>query len=149
MVNYRKLEMGDQQKLIGIFKQPSANFDFHKFDPVSLAQDERIDCIVVENDGEVAGFASLITYQVPTKGWVGRIEDVIVDEKFRGMGLGRGLMEKLIEIAKEKELEIIDLTSNPQRTEARKLYESLGFEIRETGVFRLKISNSKKVTFRE
>ena len=43
----------------------------------------------------------------------------------------------MIEIAKEKGLVLIDLTSNPKREIARKLYESLGFKIGETQPFRL------------
>lgn len=137
MVKYRKLEVGDQKKLIEIFKQLSAHFEFHKFDAESLINDERIGCLVAEKDNQVVGFASLISYQTPTKGWIGRIEDVIVHENFRGQGIGRGLVERLIEIAMKKNLALIDLTSNPKREIARKLYESLGFKIGETEPFRL------------
>ena len=139
MIIYRELKKGDEEKLVEIFQQPSAKFDFDNFDTDVLIADENCNCIVIEKDGEVAGFASLITYRVPTKGLVARIEDVIVDENFRGQGLGRGVMEKLIEIAKEKNIVLIDLTSNPQRIAARKLYESLGFEVYDTGMFRLKL----------
>ena len=139
MAIYRKLEKEDKEKLVGIFQQPSAMYDYREFDEDALIADENCNCIVIENDGEIAGFASLITYRVPTKGLVGRVEDVIVDEKYRAQGLGRGVMEKIIEIAKEKKVSLIDLTSNPKRAAARKLYESLGFEIHDTGVFRLKL----------
>ncbi len=139
MVTYRELAKGDKEKLVKIFQQPSASFNFNQFDEDELISDKNCNCIVIEKDGEVAGFASLITYRVPTKGVIGKIEDVIVDEKYRGQGIGRGVMEKLIEIAKEKNIFLIELTSKPQRTSARKLYESLGFEIYDTGVFRLKL----------
>jgi len=140
MLIYRELKKGDKEKLVEIFKQPSANFNFNNFDEDVLIADPNCNCIVIEKDGEIAGFASLVTYRVPTKGLVARIEDVIVDEKFRGQGLGRGVMEKLIEIAGKKNVVMIDLTSNPKRIAARKLYESLGFEIYDTGVFRLKLN---------
>lgn len=139
MHTYRELKRGDKEKLVDIFQQPSANFNYKEFDEEVLISDGNCNCLVIEMDGEVAGFASLITYRVPTRGIVGRIEDVIVDEKFRGQGLGRGIMEELIKIAKEKNIALIDLTSNPKRIAARKLYESLGFEIYDTGVFRLKL----------
>jgi len=139
MLTYRKLQKGDKEKLIAIFHQPSAMYDYREFDEDALIADANCNCVVIEKDGEIAGFASLITYRVPTKGLIGRIEDVIVDERYRGQGLGRGVMENLIALAKEKKISLIDLTSNPQRFAARKLYESLGFEIHDTGVFRLKL----------
>jgi ribosomal protein S18 acetylase RimI-like enzyme len=74
---------------------------------------------------------------VPCRGYIGKIEDMIIDEKYRGQGLGRMLMEELIKIAKKKKAKKINLTSRSQRVEARKLYESLGFELIDTGVFKL------------
>jgi ribosomal protein S18 acetylase RimI-like enzyme len=139
MITYRKLAKGDQERLIEIFQQPSALFDFSEFDENALIADNNCDCLVIEKDSEIIGFSSLITYRVPTKGLVARIEDVIVDEKYRGQGIGRGVMEKLIEMAKEKNISMIELTSKPERIVARKLYESLGFVVYNTGVFRLKI----------
>jgi len=139
MVTYRELAKGDKKKLVEIFQQPSALFDFSQFDEDALIADANCNCVVIEKDGEVAGFATLVTYRVPTKGIIGRIEDVIVDEKYRGQGIGRGVMEELIRMAKEKNIFLIELTSKPQRTAARKLYESLGFEVYDTGVFRLKL----------
>lgn len=139
MITYRVLQKGDKEKLLPVFQQLSTLFDYREFDEEAIINDSNCNCIIVEKAGIVAGCATLITYRVPTKGIVGRIEDVIIDEKYRGQGLGRGVMEKLIAIAKEKSIRLIDLTSNPKRTTARKLYESLGFESYDTGVFRLKL----------
>ena len=71
-----------------------------------------------------------------TKYW---IEDVIVDDSCRGMGLGRGLVRAAVGYVKEHETSpVIYLTSNPSRVSARNLYRSEGFEEYETGVFRIK-----------
>ncbi len=48
-------------------------------------------------------------------------------------------MEDLIDIAKQEKIKVLNLTSNPKRVPARKLYESLGFELSETGVFWIKL----------
>ncbi len=93
----------------------------------------------MDDDGKIIGFAALIIHPVPTKGLVGRVEDVVIDEGYRGQGLGRKIMEDLIDIAKREKIEILNLTSNPKRIPARKLYESLGFELSETGVFWMKL----------
>ena len=57
---------------------------------------------VAEVDGKVEGFA---LYYVRYSTWKGQrmyLEDIIVKEKMRGHGLGKMLLDKLIEIAKEK-----------------------------------------------
>ncbi|KAF9583419.1 hypothetical protein BGW38_009515 [Lunasporangiospora selenospora] len=65
------------------------------------------------------------------------IEDLIVSPDARGMGLGRALMVRALDEAVHiHSCSIVDLTSKPDRIQARKLYESLGFTIRDTGAFR-------------
>jgi len=57
------------------------------------------------------------------------IGDVVVDEKYRGMKLGKKMMELLIKTAKSEEASFLSLTSHPRRIEANKLYQSLGFKL--------------------
>lgn len=71
------------------------------------------------------------------------IEEVAVASHVEGKGIGRGLMERLIEQARSM-LSLytgatghIELTSRADRVRARRLYASLGFMPRDTGVFRL------------
>ena len=57
---------------------------------------------VAELDGKVEGFA---LYYIRYSTWKGQhmyLEDLIVTEKMRGHGLGKQLLDKLIEVAKEK-----------------------------------------------
>jgi GNAT superfamily N-acetyltransferase len=56
------------------------------------------------------------------------VEYVVVDEKYRGKGIGRLLMEYCIDRAKEAGCYKIMLTSDKRRTEAHEFYRSLGFE---------------------
>ncbi len=60
------------------------------------------------------------------------IEDMIVDEAYRGRGLGREILEDLVKWAKEQGVEIIELTSNPKRIAANELYKKFGFELHPT-----------------
>lgn len=86
----------------------------------------------------IIGMASIIIYQIPTckKGY---IEDVVVDQNYRGLGLGRQLTQKCIDTARENNAKYIDLTSNPSRVAANELYKKMGFERRETNVYRMKL----------
>ena len=57
------------------------------------------------------------------------IGDVVVDEKYRGMKLGKMLVKSLIKMARSEESLFVSLTSHPRRIEANKLYQSLGFKL--------------------
>ena len=102
-----------------------------------LVKDEDLYLFVTEVDGRLAGMLTLTFCETLSrrKYW---IEDVIVDDAFRGRGFGRALVRAAVDFAQKKEgLPTIYLTSNPSRVSARSLYMSEGFEEYETGVFRL------------
>lgn len=89
-------------------------------------------------DGHCVGIATL-TISETLRGTVGHVEDVIVDPSIRREGIGRKLMTKLLQIAKECGVRKLKLTSRHSRTEAHALYESLGFRKHETNVYQLDI----------
>lgn len=67
------------------------------------------------------------------------IEDMIVDEAFRGKGLGRKILKDLIQWAKEQGVEVIELITNPRRVAANELYKSEGFKLHETNHYLLRL----------
>lgn len=91
--------------------------------------------IARKEDGTIVGSMTLILFPIPTalRAW---IEDVVVDADARGLGVGRLINERAIEIAVEAGAKTIDLTSRPSREAANQLYQSMGFELRETNVYR-------------
>lgn len=68
-----------------------------------------------------------------------RLEHVIIDSAYRGKGIGVTLGQELIRFALGRLYTRIDLTSEPARLAANRLYRSLGFKRRKTNVYRLKI----------
>ena len=95
---------------------------------------------VAENDAKrIVGCATLCVFESPT-GRKASVEDVVVLPAYRGQGIGRTLLQRIIDFAKNK-LAPIDLllTSNPSRTEANALYQALGFVQRETNVYMMKM----------
>lgn len=93
----------------------------------------------VDDACRIVGCATLCVYCSPT-GYKGAVEDVVVAQTHRGQGLGRKLLEALIDFAREEFGSVdLHLTSRPQRVAANALYQSLGFEKRETNVYRMKI----------
>lgn len=92
---------------------------------------------VLESDGQFIGMTTLCLYQSPT-GWKAWIEDVIVDRNFRGKGYGKLMVRKAMEECKNRGNVTLMLTSRPSRIVANQLYQSLGFEKRETNVYKMK-----------
>ena len=92
--------------------------------------------LLAEEDGEVVGAMTLVVFTIPTgvRAW---IEDVVVDEAARGRGVGNALNRAAIERAREAGARTVDLTSRPSREVANHLYRRLGFEQRDTNVYRL------------
>ena len=96
--------------------------------------------LYVAKEGDfILGMLSLVVFSIPTgtKAW---IEDVVVDQEARGKGVGRKLMEHALDVAKELGAKSADLTSRPSREVANRLYQKIGFEGRETNVYRYKTS---------
>ena len=93
--------------------------------------------VAQDDEGSIGGMLTLTRCHTlsDSKYW---IEDVIVDEAYRGRGIGRALVKAAVAHANAIEAHPrIYLTSNPSRTSARALYRSEGFEEYETGVFRI------------
>jgi ribosomal protein S18 acetylase RimI-like enzyme len=91
--------------------------------------------LLLAREGEdVLGMLTLVVYRIPT-GLRGRIEDVVVDESARGRGAGEALTQAALELATELNVRSVELSSNPAREAANRLYRRLGFEPRETNVY--------------
>ncbi len=89
-------------------------------------------------DNKLVGLASLFVIG-KIEYTTGLIEGVVVDKNHRRQGIGRAMMQTLIEKAKGLNLVFVDLTSNPTRVTANKFYQKLGFKKRDTNVYRLKL----------
>lgn len=86
-------------------------------------------------DGRIVGCLTLAVFRIPT-GRRALIEDVVVDAAARGAGVGEALTRAALARAAELGVRTVDLTSRPSRAAANRLYERVGFERRETSVYR-------------
>jgi ribosomal protein S18 acetylase RimI-like enzyme len=84
---------------------------------------------------EIVGTLALALFRTPTgiRAW---IDDVVVDEAARGRGVGEALTREAIRLAGEAGANAVQLTTRPGREAANRLYQRLGFERRETNVYR-------------
>ena len=91
-----------------------------------------------EEDRAIVGTLTLALFRIPTglRAW---IEDVIVDQAATGAGIGQLLTTAAINRARQAGARTLDLTSAPRREAANHIYEKLGFDLRETNVYRFNL----------
>ena len=89
----------------------------------------------LRDNGRIVGMLTLIVFRIPTgvRAW---IEDVVVDETMRGRGVGAGLSQEAVRRAVELGARTVELTSRPSREAANRLYQRLGFALRDSNVYR-------------
>ena len=87
---------------------------------------------------DIVGTLTLVVFRIPTgiRAW---IEDVVVDDAARGHGAGEALTRAALAHAAMLGARTVELTSRPSREAANRLYRRLGFEARDTNVYRFTI----------
>lgn len=93
----------------------------------NILKDQTQTLLVADVDGVVMGYNSVSANYELLNGIQARIEGLVVDESTRGLGLGRKLMEKGEDWAKEQGSKTMKLASNSKRVEAHKFYEKIGY----------------------
>jgi GNAT superfamily N-acetyltransferase len=106
----------------------------------SIERDPNNELTVVEYNGELVGMLQLtfIPYLTHTGSWRCLIEGVRIAKNFRAKGLGSRFIKWAIARARERNCGIVQLTSDKQRPDALRFYESLGFVASHEG-FKLKL----------
>lgn len=136
VLNKASLNANVQHQVCELFKQLSPHKKQLKLDEI-LMEDNPLTLLGCFIDNKIVGIASMAIYKVISgkKGW---IEDVIVDENYRGMGIGIKLIEKLLSISNVQQLSEVLLFTEEHRTPAISLYEKLGFSKKRSSIYTLK-----------
>jgi ribosomal protein S18 acetylase RimI-like enzyme len=102
----------------------------------ALLADPTTTLLLVIEDPTIVATATVIVYTTPA--WVkARIEDVVVDESARGRGIGEALVRECVNIARNRGARIVELQSARRREVANRLYPRMGFQLRESNVYRM------------
>ncbi len=127
------LNINIREQVSELFRQLSPNKIQLNLEEI-LNEENQITFAYCEDDNKIIGIASMCTYRVISghKGW---IEDVVVDSASRGKGIGRKLINLLVEVGKEKELSEILLFTEDHRLAAINLYSSVGFKLKESKIY--------------
>jgi len=83
--------------------------------------------LIAEIHGAIVGVASLHIIQKLTRK-MGLIEDVAVDSKLRGNGIGKKLIENLVDYSRKAKCDKISLSSSEENAP---FYEKIGFQVNE------------------
>lgn len=94
---------------------------------------------VLKDKERTVGMATLCLYHAPS-GCKGCIEDVVILPEYQGKGLGKQLLQHVLDEAKLHAPLTIYLTSRPQRISANSLYRKLGFQQKETNVYKMELN---------
>jgi len=87
--------------------------------------------VCAEGDGAVVAFCLLsVRNSVRQEALPANIDELVVDERYRGRGIGRALVDHMIDLARQLGCTRIELESAFHRECARAFYERLGFEKR-------------------
>lgn len=133
----------DAQDIAHLLAQLSTKAGFDESRLAAIVKHEATDLLVVRHAGRIVGTATLVTFPVPS-GVRGHVEDVVVDETMRGRGIARALLARMTELATDRRLQTLDLTSRPSREAALRLYESVGFVRRDTNLLRFTPASSSE-----
>ncbi|WP_326700949.1 GNAT family N-acetyltransferase [Streptomyces sp. NBC_01754] len=94
--------------------------------------------LVARTPESIVGTLTLVLLPLPS-GLRARVEDVVVDSAARGQGVAGLLIQEALRLAREAGARTVDLTSRPDRAAANRLYERLGFQARQSTVYRFAI----------
>ena len=124
----------DFTDLASLMQELSGNIVFTRDSLDRMLADPNSHLYVIREGGRIVACASLCIFHQPFS-TDATIESVVVSSKMRGKGLGRKLMEHLIDEAARMNVDCIHLTSNPSRIAANALYQKMGFEKKETNCY--------------
>lgn len=102
----------------------------------ALLADPATTLLLAKEGAAIVGTATVIVYTSPA--WVkARIEDVVVDQAARGRGVGEALVTACLSVARKRGATVVELQSARRREAANRLYPRMGFELRESNVYRI------------
>jgi PhnO protein len=84
--------------------------------------------LIAEVENEIVGFLSChVQNLLHHNGLIGEIQEMFVHENSRNLGIGHKLVNQLKNIAREKEIIQLEVTSNIKRKNAHSFYENQDF----------------------
>ena len=135
----RKSVLKDIRELLRLLDPKAPLLKKNDFLKILSSNNTKYYTVTDTSSRKVVAMMTLIFFRAPT-GLKARIEDIVVQPSHRRKGIGEKLIRVAIHESGRKGAVSLDLTSNPYRREANKLYQNLGFVKRETNVYRYELA---------
>lgn len=103
-----------------------------------LIADPDVTLLIATDGDQVIGTTTVIVYTTPF--WIkARLDEVVVDADARGKGVGEALVKAALDVGRGKGAQVAELQSGrgSNRDAAHRLYERIGFKIRDSDVMRI------------
>jgi ribosomal protein S18 acetylase RimI-like enzyme len=128
---YRADELGAKREDFSTPLPQSYMNAFHE-----INQDKNQFLLVLEYQNKVIGTCHLTLIPILSFGGsTGLImENIHIDKNFQGQGFGTWMVQKAVDLGREKGCKVIQLTTNKERLRAKKFYEKLGFKASHEGM---------------
>jgi GNAT superfamily N-acetyltransferase len=104
----------------------------------ALVADPAATLLVARDGDEIIGTATVIVYTTPF--WIkARLDEVVVDRSARGKGVGEAIVDACLDMARERGAQVAELQSGrgPAREVANRLYRRMGFQLRDSNLYRI------------
>lgn len=135
MIRIRKASLADIPRILELYEELTEEKQTISSDTaqrvfIEIAAMPNQELLVAEKDGFVVG--SLFVQIIPNLSHDARpwaiLENMIVDNRYRRQGIGRLLLEYVLNRSREAGCYKVQLLSNEKRLEAHKFYRSMGFK---------------------
>jgi len=130
-IKIKKVENGDLDFVYkAICELENQELDFQVFKEIfneNISNPKNL-YLIAQNETEGVGFISFHTQNLLHHcGLVGEIQEFFINENYRGKGIGRQLINRILQYADLNNLKSIEVTTNKRRVENVLIYENLGF----------------------
>lgn len=126
----------DLLELDALMQELSASSFCNKGLLEAALEDANVHVYVIRDGGHIVATGTLCVKHT-LEFTIADVESVVVSSSCRGRGYGRELMTAMIEAAKGLKAHHIQLTSNPARVAANRLYQEMGFVRYETNCYKI------------
>lgn len=138
-LKFRLAQEDDLIDIVRMLSDDTLGATREKFEPIlsnnylkafeNITNDPNKELTIVEMNDEKVGTYQLtfIQYLTHQGGLRAQIEAVRTNSNFRGQGIGTKVFEYIIDRARQRGCNMLQLTSDKQRPDAIKFYEAIGF----------------------
>ncbi|MDR0909696.1 MAG: GNAT family N-acetyltransferase [Spirochaetaceae bacterium] len=140
----------DVADILVLYKQLNAsNSDFSIADAHKIwdkIEKENIRYFVAKDAGRVAGccYIAIIPNLTFNGKAIGYIENVVIDAEHRRQGIGREILKRAVDYAKEQNCYKVVLQSGSERKDAHKFYQSIGFDGNSKKAFQIRLDTTEE-----